>query len=231
MTSPIASFDALNLAWQPVAIGFLSSPPADLSRLSKPLPAGCAYWKHASEGHSFYTVPGDHWNCPVGAHTHHVPMPEAQQRELQGLVGTMIELQYLSADEIPNIPQRPQPMQIAAYAPLGAATFPIDVVIVRGNARQLMLVAEAARAAGVFDGADIMGRPACAAIPQATGGNVAVASFGCIGNRVYTALADQEMYIAIPGTALAKTAEKLGVIVAANQALEAFHTERRARLS
>jgi len=231
MTTSGASFEALNLSWQPVAIGFLSTPPAELERLSGPLPAGCAYWKHASEGHSFYTVPDDHWNCPVGAHTHNVGMPEAQQRELQGLVGTMIELQYLSADEIPRIPQRPQPMQVAAYAPLNAARFPIDVVIVRGNARQLMLVAEAARAAGVFDGADIMGRPACAAIPQATGGGVAVASFGCIGNRVYTSLGDEEMYVAIPGAALAKTAERLSVIVAANQALEAFHSERRARLS
>ena len=46
---------------------------------------------------------------------------------------------------------------MAAYAPLDDATFKPDVVIIRGNARQMMLISEAARSAGVFNGADILG--------------------------------------------------------------------------
>ena len=46
-------------------------------------------------------------------------------------------------------------MQIAAYAPLADATFTPDVVVFRGNARQLMLLSEAARSAGIFGGGDI----------------------------------------------------------------------------
>ena len=42
-------------------------------------------------------------------------------------------------------------MKIAAYAPLASASFPADVVIFRGNVRQIMLLAEAAKAAGVFE--------------------------------------------------------------------------------
>jgi uncharacterized protein (DUF169 family) len=224
-------FQGLGLVWHPVAMAFLPKPPADLQRLARPLPAGCSYWKHASEGHSFYTVPDDHVNCPIGAHTHNVPMSPAKQAELQGLVGTMIELQYLSVDEIALIPRRSDPLAVAAYAPLERATFNPDVVIVRGNARQMMLVGEAARAAGVFDRADIMGRPACSMIPFASSSGNAVASFGCIGSRVYTGLDDTELYVTIPGAALKPTLEKLVVILEANRLMEAFYRERQTALS
>ena len=44
---------ALNLQWKPVAISFVGTPPAQLPRVDHSLPAGCAYWKYASEGHAF----------------------------------------------------------------------------------------------------------------------------------------------------------------------------------
>ena len=44
---------------------------------------------------------------------------------------------------------------------------PPDVVLVHGNARQLMLLAEAAQAAGVAGGGAAMGRPTCAVLPEA----------------------------------------------------------------
>jgi len=138
----------------------------------------------------------------------------------------MISLEYLHGDEVASIPHRDQPMHVAAYAPLADAPFAPDVVIVRGNARQLMLVSEAARSAGIFGGGDIMGRPACAMIPQAMQTAGAVASFGCIGNRVYTGLADDEFYVSVPGSGLSRTLERLAVIINANQQLEAFHTAR-----
>ncbi|HKF65644.1 MAG TPA: DUF169 domain-containing protein, partial [Vicinamibacterales bacterium] len=61
---------SLNLQWKPVAIGFMPAPPALLPRVDHSLPAGCAYWKYASEGRAFYTTPEDHFNCPIGAFTH-----------------------------------------------------------------------------------------------------------------------------------------------------------------
>jgi len=218
--------DDLNLRWPPVAIAFMSAPPAGLPRVDRALPAGCAYWKHASEGHGFYTTPEDHYNCTVGAFTHGVTLPEAQTRELETVVDTMISLEYLQGDEVASIPHRQEPMQVAAYAPLADATFAPDVVVFRGNARQLMLVSEAARSAGVFDAGNIMGRPACAMIPQTANTGGTVASFGCIGNRVYTGLADDEFYVTVPGGGLAGTLDRLAVILNANKQLEAFHTAR-----
>jgi uncharacterized protein (DUF169 family) len=209
----------LNLERPPVAVAFLATPPAGLSRIDRPLPAGCSYWKHASDGHSFYTMPADHENCAVGAFTHGVTLSPEKGKELEGLIGTMVQLQYLRSEEVPGIPHRGSPMEIVAYAPLADASFDPDAIIFRGNTRQIMLVSEAARAAGIFESAAAMGRPACAMIPQATASRSGVASVGCIGNRVYTELGDDEMYFAVPGQALPRVLEQLDVMIIANAAL------------
>jgi uncharacterized protein (DUF169 family) len=221
----------LNLAHAPVAMAFLSAPPPGLPRIARPLPAGCAYWRHASDGHAFYTAPEDHENCAVGAFTHGVTLSPEKSRELESLVGTMIQLQYLRSDEVKGIPRRTTPMQVAAYAPLARATFEPDAVIFRGNARQIMLVSEAARSASIFESSTAMGRPACAMVPQADAAGSGVASVACIGNRVYTDLGDDELYFAVPGRHLPDVLERLSVALTANAALEAFHRERAAALA
>jgi uncharacterized protein (DUF169 family) len=221
----------LHLEHPPVAVAFLASPPAGLGRIDRPLPAGCSYWKYASDGHAFFTTPEDHENCTVGAFTHGVTLPPAKAKELEGLIGTMVQLHYLRSEEVAGIPHRGSPLQFAAYAPLDQASFEPEVVIFRGNARQIMIVSEAARAAGIFESAAAMGRPACAMIPGAAESRSGVASVGCIGNRVYTGLGDDELYFAVPGKAMARVLEQLDVILDANAALEGFHRERAAALA
>jgi uncharacterized protein (DUF169 family) len=226
-----SALSRMQLVRPPVAVAFLTAPPAGLERIDRPAAAGCAYWKHASDGHAFYTTPEDHQNCTVGAFTHGVTLPPAKAEELQSLMGTMIELQYLRSDEVAGIPHRQEPMQVAAYAPLESATFTPDVVIFRGNTRQIMLLSEAARAARAFEPGAAMGRPACAMLPQALGSTAAVASIGCIGNRVYTDLGDDELYLAVPAKALDGTLAQLDTILTANIELEKFHRQRAAALA
>jgi uncharacterized protein (DUF169 family) len=103
------------------------------------------------------------------------------------------------------------------------------VVLVRGNAYQLMLVSEAAQLAGVAGVGPAMGRPTCAVVPAAITSQVVVASFGCVGNRVYTGATENEAYVAIPGVHLDLIVESLRIILKANDALEQFHRERAAR--
>ena len=113
--------------------------------------------------------------------------------------------------------------------PLFQATFAPDLVIFRGNVRQIMLLAEAAHAAGVFESGSVMGRPACAMVPQALSASQSVASVGCIGNRVYTGLGDNEMYLTIPGAAVAAVLSALEPTLNANHELEQFHQRRVAQ--
>jgi uncharacterized protein (DUF169 family) len=152
----------------------------------------------------------------------------SEQEELMGLVQTMVGLEYLKMEEVPRIPTRQSPLKVAVYAPLDAAPVPPDVVLVRGNARQLMLLAEAAQAAGVAGGGPTLGRPTCAVVPEAIATSRASASFGCVGNRVYTGAGDDEAYFAIPGAQLGAVEDKLAVMVRANRELEKFHRGRAA---
>jgi uncharacterized protein (DUF169 family) len=220
----------LQLKSAPVAIAFLATPPPGVPRIDRPRPAGCGYWKEASEGRAFYTTAQDHTNCPIGAFTHGVELSAEKAVELQALFGTMIELKYLKGEEIPLIPHRTAPMQVAAYAPLASSPFAPDMVVFRGNVRQIMLLSEAARAAGVFERGTVMGRPACAMLPQVLQSGTAAASVGCIGNRVYTDLPDDELYLTVPGTKLPDVLDELGTIVHANAELEKFHRQRAATL-
>jgi uncharacterized protein (DUF169 family) len=180
----------------------------------------------AAEGKIFYTEAADHHNCPIGSFTHGIDLPPAQVQELEGMVGTMLGLEYIRQEEIPTIPRRDVPFHIAIYAPLAAAPCAPDVVLVRGNAKQMMLIAEAAGAAGLSGDGSLMGRPTCAMIPASMQGGHVTTSLGCIGNRVYTGLGDDEFYAAIPGSKLAPLVDKLATIVTANRELESFHRMR-----
>src|SRR3954470_24343323 len=214
--------DLLHLTSTPVAIAFVDDVPPGVPRVAASEPAGCGYWRRAAAGEVFFTTADDHKRCPVGAHTHNVTLSPSEQQELMGLVQTMVGLSYLKMEEVSRIPTRKTPMKVAVYAPVAAAPVPPDVVLVRGTARQLMLLAEAAQAAGVAGSGATMGRPTCAVLPEAINSARTSASFGCVGNRVYTGSGDTEAYFAIPGRQLGAVEEKLAVIVHANQELEKF---------
>ena len=218
--------ELLHLATSPVAIAFVDAPPAGVARIAAPEPAGCGYWRRAAAGEVFYTLPDDHKLCPVGAHTHHVPLMPKEQQDLMGLVNTMVGLSYLRIEDVARIAQRTTALQTAVYAPLSRSPIAPDVVLVRGDAHQLMLLAEAAAHAGVAGASAAMGRPTCAVLPEAINTSRTAVSFGCIGNRVYTSAPDAEAYFAIPGVHLDAVERSLAIVVRANDALKSYHRNR-----
>ena len=226
MTQGTKIQELLGLTQSPVAIAFRETAPSDIPRVTAPAPAGCGYWKLAAEGQTFYTEASDHYTCPVGAHTHGVDLPPQVAAELNGLVQTMVGLQYLTMADIPMIPRRQDTFRVALYAPMAKATFAPDLILIRGTVRQLMLLAEAAQAAGIAGGTPTMGRPTCAVLPETLQSGQTSSSFGCIGNRVYTGLGDDEGYYTIPGAKLAAIVATLSIITEANRQLEAFHRSR-----
>lgn len=56
-------------------------------------------------------------------------------------------------------------------------------------------------------------------------------SLGCIGNRVYTGLGEDEMYFVLRGKDVAAVAEALTTITSANSALQQYAQGRRAELA
>jgi uncharacterized protein (DUF169 family) len=213
-----------------VAVTFTDARPTDLPRQVIPQPSGCSFWKLAAEGKAFYTEAPDHSGCLVGAYALGAELSQSQTAELVELTSTMVELSYVKAQEVGELPRRSNRLRFVIYAPLSQSpSFP-DLVLVRGNMWHLMLLTEAARAAGFLRGAPAMGRPACAIIPESLASGQAVLSLGCIGNRVYTGLGDHEGYCAIPGKALEFVCGSLSTILEANKILEQFHRERQGQL-
>lgn len=222
--------ELLSLETTPVAVTFHDAQPDDVSRVEKVEASGCTYWRRAAEGKTFYTEASDHYNCPIGCYTHNVELPDAQMEELENTLGLMEELGYITMEEVPGIPTRETSFKSAVYAPLADATGTPDVVIISGTPRQMMFLTEAATAAGIGTENGVMGRPTCAVVPAVIQGGRSVSSLGCIGNRVYTALSDDDFYFAFPGTHIDTLVEKLEMIVNANRALEAYHQQRQAEI-
>ena len=226
MTTSERLTSLLALKTSPVALAFSDDPPVGVAHVDERAPAGCAYWSRAAKGESFYTLPGDHAGCAVGAHTHNAPLDEKGQAELGELIKVMSGLGYLGPDEVPQIATRKTPLKVLTYSPLDGAVGTPDLVLIRASARSGMLLSEAAHLAGVRDDAAAGLRPACTVVPHTQSSGKTSSSLGCIGNRVYTGLGDDELWFAIPGAQLDKVLDKLETVVTANRALESFHRAR-----
>lgn len=218
--------ELLQLKRPPVGIVFQSTPPEDVPKIDASAVASCAYWKIAASGPAFYTDAADHTGCPIGAHTHGVEKSDELNSELESVVGTMVQLEYINMEEVPHIPQLEGPFQYAVYAPLPEISFEPAVVVITGTAKQIMLLVEAAHAAGVNSDSSMIGRPTCAAIPAVLQSDKTATNLGCIGNRVYTEMPDDELYFICPGQHLEKIEAKRATILDANQALHDYHTGR-----
>jgi uncharacterized protein (DUF169 family) len=221
---------AVKLPRRPVAVSFLDAAPANVQKFSGSEPSGCSYWRLAAEGRVFYTAPEDHFNCAVGAYTHNISLSPEREKETQQTLKMMFELNYVRPEEVPTIPRLAKAPAAIAYAPLGDSPFAPDVVLFSCKPSAAMLLNEAANRAGIASGAPALGRPTCMALPASLQ-HGAILSLGCIGNRVYTGLGDDEVYVVFRGRDLAIVADALGVIVSANAALSDYAADRRRHLA
>src|SRR3970040_1952892 len=213
--------DALHLSRRPVAIAFRDTPPAGVSALTGSQPSGCSFWRLAASGPVFYTVPSDHYSCPIGSYTHNIALPKEREAELTGTLGLMVDIGYIKMEEVPGVPRLPKTPAVTVYAPLSLSPVPPDVVLVAGTPAHLMLLHEAATRAAK-NVLPLLGRPTCMAIPAALSGGVA-SSLGCIGNRVYTGIADDHFYTVVAGSDLALIVDQLATIASANATLAEYH--------
>lgn len=221
---------ALNLSRRPVAVAFRDTPPAGVSPFAGTEPSGCSFWRLAAGGRVFYTVPADHHNCPIGSHTHAITLPPPRAAELEQTLELMAGLGYVRMEEVPDIPHLPRTPGAVVYAPLGNTPVDPDVVLVAGRPGRLMLLMEAAGHAGAATQPGLLGRPTCMALPAALAGG-AVASTGCIGNRVYTDLGEDELYVVLSGGDVERVVASLTAIIRSNDTLAGYHRDRRRALA
>ena len=215
---------------RPVAVTFLDAPPANIQKFEGTEPSGCSFWRLAAQGRTFYTVPENHFNCAVGAYTHNIALSPQREKETEQTLKMMFDLGYVKPEEVPLIPRLPKPPVAILYAPLGDSQAQPDVVLFALRPSGAMLLQEAASRAGVGSRVPALGRPTCMALPAALQ-HGAITSLGCIGNRVYTGLGDDEMYAVVRGKDLPLVMGALKTIASANAALKDYAMGRREQLS
>ena len=221
----------LSLRHRPVAVTLMETPPAGVDKFTGVQPSGCSFWRLASQGRMFYTVAGDHYNCPIGSHTHNIPLPAARAHELNETLGFMTGIGYIRMEEVPSLPRLLKTPGVVVYSPLAKTPVEPDVVLFWGPPGRVMLLQEAAiRSDVVTAQLSALGRPTCMVVPAALAHGV-VASAGCIGNRVYTGLDESDLYVAVPGRDLLRVAGEIARITMANNTLLMYHQDRKRQLT
>jgi len=213
-----------------VAVTFLDAPPPGVTKFEGTEPSGCSFWRLAADGRTFYTVPENHFNCAVGAYTHNISLSPEREKETEQTLQMMFDMGYIKPLEVPQIPRLAKTPKAILYSPLGDATSEPDVVLFACKPAEAMLLAEAAHRAGVRTGAPTLGRPTCMALPASLEHGT-ITSLGCIGNRVYTGLSEEEMYVVVRGKDLVAIALALETILSANTALLRYAKGRRQELA
>src|SRR5204863_6442281 len=108
--------------------------------------------------------------------------------------------EYLRMEEVPGIPTLEKAPAFVCYAPLEAANFHHDLILIAAKPAAAMLIYETALRSGAGAAlANTLGRPACAVLPLASKTGLASLSLGCMGNRTFTGLPEEELYVCIPG--------------------------------
>jgi uncharacterized protein (DUF169 family) len=198
---------ALHLAVAPIGISFGDRPPAGVPAFDEPLsepaadgrtgrvPAGCVFWVRAAE-RSFTTAPEDHGNCSVGRYTHGL----ASLEDVGGNddVAALLESGWVDAEAVGAIPAISARSEVITYGPVADAAVIPDVVLLRVNGRQMMVLSDA------MPGLRIEGKPQCHIVALAKEHGEVAASVGCALSRARTGMRADEMTLALPGSRLAE---------------------------
>jgi uncharacterized protein (DUF169 family) len=201
--------DAILPTAPPVAITFSAERPEGVAPFDAPMPpptedgrtgrvpAGCVFWMHGTEG-TFSTVAEDHRNCSVGSWTHgFIPLEEAAGN---GDVATLMETGWVTMDMVPHIPTVQEKPGSITYGPLADTPVDPDVVLIRLNAKSLMVLKDA------LPDMKVEGKPQCHIVAMAKEHGEVAASVGCALSRVRTGMPSTDHTCAIP-------AAKLGAVI------------------
>lgn len=224
---------ALALDIAPVALTFLDVPPAGVASIQVAKPSACSFWREAEKG-VFFASAESHFHCPVGAMVMGFDLPAEVSAELMGLVGTMTKCGYIDADEPGRIPTRAKKgAKGVLYGPLAEFQVPADAVLLWLTPAQAMVVSEALGGAvwGGSTAANVFGRPACGAIPQAINDARVALSLGCMGMRTFTGIGAERMLVVVPGSKVDEFATEVARLSAVNGVMADFYRSRAAAVT
>jgi uncharacterized protein (DUF169 family) len=171
---------------------------------------------------TFSTEAADHGNCSVGSVTHGFK----GWGDVVGNsdVAALLESGWVTMDDVPNIPVVEGPAERITYGPLAASPLDPDVVLLRLNAKQMMVLHDAVPSMAME------GKPQCHIVALAKAGTVA-ASVGCMLSRVRTQMPSTEMTAAIPAAQVTSVVDALRSTERADSAVAVYAADDAARFA
>jgi len=218
----------LSLQTTPLAISFSQEAPDGIHRYDAPMPAptddgrtgrvpaGCVFWIKAQD-RNFTTAAEDHGNCSVGCVTH--GLKTLEQVANNSDIACLVDAGWVTAEVFPQIPVVKGTPRYVTYGPLYETSLEPDVVFLRLNAKQAMVLSDAVAEIA------FQGKPQCHIIAIAKEQNQVAISVGCMLSRVRTGMATTEMTCAIPAKRLPEVVEKLRGACAADKAVAAYASD------
>lgn len=226
--------ELLNLEAPPLAITFATEVPSGLPMYGGAIPeampdgrtgkvsAGCVFWVKATH-RTFVTLPEDHGNCSVGSLTH--GLKTLQEVAGNDDVAALLASGWVSQEVVPHIPVVQQRPHAIVYGPLQDASSPPDVVFLRLNPKQVMIMHDA------LPDMRLEGKPQCHIIAIAKEQQQVAASVGCMLSRVRTGLPNSQMTCAIPASRLGEVIARLRTTCAADAAVAVYAAQDARRFS
>jgi uncharacterized protein (DUF169 family) len=218
--------ETVGLSRRPVAVAFRSSPPPGIPKFAGKVPSSCSFFGIAAGGMTFYTVAVDHYNCALGCYCYNLPLPSEHAEELTRSMERLRETGSLDYDDVRAVPRTEINPEVVVYSPLGDTPVEPDVAVLVVRPLQAMFLQEAAMRKRIEITIAPFGQPTCISMHQAME-RKAVTSAGCMGNRVYNALGDDEMYMMMPGLLLKKITDEVQLIATTNTKLAEQYLQQR----
>ena len=220
--------ELLGLSVTPMAIRFTPAPPTDVPRFEGDMPqptadgrtgkvpAGCVFWMHGTR-ETFTTLPEDHGNCSVGSYTHGLLDLDAAATKQD--VQTLLETGWVDQAAVAQVPAVRERPGAITYGPLRDAPELPDVVFLRINGKQAMMLQDA------WPSLRREGKPQCHIVAIAKEHGEPAISVGCMLSRVRTGMASSEMTAALPGHILPAFITALGDARETNRQVAAYAAE------
>ena len=215
----------LSLSHPPLAITFSAAAPEGVARFGSAMPeptsdgrtgrvpAGCVFWVEARDN-TFTTVAEDHGNCSVGSLTH--GFKTLEEAATGADVAALVESEWVTPDVFPHIPTVTEKPGFVTYGPLAEAASHPDVVFIRLNGKQAMVLHDA------WPNLRIEGKPQCHIIPIAKEAGEIALSVGCMLSRVRTGMSNNEITCAIPAGKIGELLERLETANSADMKVAAY---------
>jgi uncharacterized protein (DUF169 family) len=116
-------------------------------------------------------------------------------------VAALLGSGWVDAEAIGGIPSISGRSEVITYGPVAESASVPDVVLLRVNGRQMMVLSDA------LPGLEVGGKPQCHIVARAKEHGELAASVGCALSRARTGMRPDEMTFAFPGSRLAEVTE------------------------